>query len=225
MKVVACPIPEWFAGSEILIQIIFAIVTFFVAYYSYKAYQVSRSRSVKFFGIGFLGISIAYLVQAALNFMVLQGVHSTDIARVATAGAVNQMIPLSVVAVFTHMIIMTASLGLLAYVTLKSKGVKPLLLVWSLSIAALLLSQNFSIAFYVIASILLLFMTAQHYQRLEKAKNMTSLIVFLGFGLVFLGMLQIAFATSLNLLYISGHIILLFGYLLLLWSLLRVVLR
>jgi hypothetical protein len=223
MRIVEWALPPWFASSEILIQLVFAFVTLFIAYYSYKVYKLSSQQPSLLYGLGFLGVSVSYFVQAILNFFVLRGVQSDQIIQAVTAGAMDHVIPLSVVAVVLHMILMTASFGLLAYVTLKSRGVKPLLLIWSLSFAALLFADKFTIAFYLICAILLLYITAQYYQRLDKYRTLSSLQVFLGFGMILLGMAQIGLALTFNLLYITGHFVALVGYLLLLWSLFRVV--
>ena len=98
-----------------------------------------------------------------------------------------------------------------------------LLLIYSLSFVALLFSTNPLLVYYLLTSIFLLFISAQHYQRHDDVRSYSTLYVFLGFGMLFLGNAQLALSTSFGLLYISGLIVLLIGYLLLLGSLVRVV--
>ena len=206
-------------------QVVFALVTLGVAYYAYRVHRLSRQRSPLLFGMAFLGVSGAYFVQALFNYLLLIGIRTQHIMGTSNPNVVNGAFQLSVFAVYLHMILMIAGVSLLAYVTLKERGAKIYLLLLFISMVGLFLTFHPSLLFYLIISIFLAFITAQHYQRHMKRPNKNTLLVFLGFGMVFLGTVQLAFATALSALYVSGHFIVLLGYLVLLASLLRIVRR
>ena len=224
MQIITCSTPLWFGISEIIIQLIFALVTFFVAFFAYKVYKISRQKPSLLFGLGFIAVSFAYFIAAIFNYLLLMGVRTIHI--LPNAGIIaHHMMQLSVLVVALHMLSMISGLALLAYVTLKERGVKVFLLILSTSLVGLVMSASLGVTFYVITSIFLLFITAQYFQRHARKPTTSTLMIFLGFGMLFLGNIQLAFATNLSLLYISGHFISLFGYLLLLASLLRVTRR
>ncbi|MCF7799128.1 hypothetical protein K9M74_04450 [Candidatus Woesearchaeota archaeon] len=223
MQLITCSTPLWFGVTKIIIQLIFALVTLLVAFFSYKVYKLSRQRPTFLFGLGFIALSSAYFIEALFNYLLLQGVQTQHLFPAAIG--VAQPLQLSIFVVSLQMLLMITGLSLLSYVTLKERGAKIFLLILSMSLVGIVMSAHVGLTFYIITSIFLLFITAQYFQRHARKPTKNSLMVFMGFGLLFLGNVQLAFAQSLSLLYISGHFISLFGYLLLLVNLLRVVKR
>lgn len=224
MQIASCTVLPWFRGPEFLIELVFALITLIIAFYAFKVYKLSRQRSIMLFGTGFFFVGLSYLIQAVLNLLIFRNITTHDLLRVASGSAVVQStMQLSILATISHIAFMMLGLIFLAYVTLKERGIKILLLLFSISFVALIFSNNPLLVFYLLTSIYLLFITAQHYQRHSEVRNFSSLYVFLGFALLFLGNAQLALSTSFGLLYLTGLIVLLFGYLLLLASLVRVV--
>jgi hypothetical protein len=163
-------------------------------------------------------------MQLLLNYFILTGVRTSQLLPNVVAAS-STTLQLSVIAVILHMFFKTTGLALLAYVTLKERNMKIFILLVAISFVGLVFSGFLSLSFFLITSIFLAFITLQYYRRHARKPTTNSLLVFLGFGLFLLGNIQLAFASSLSLLYISGHFIALLGYVLLLMSLLRVVMR
>lgn len=224
MQIATCPILPWFSGPEFVIELIFALITFIIAFYANKIYKITKQRSIMLFGFGFFFVGLAYLIQAILNLLIFRNITTNDIIAIASGNAVVQSsIQLSILATISHIAFMILGLIFLAYVTLKERGVKILLLLLSISFVALVFSNDPLLVFYLLTSIYLLFITAQHYKRHSNTRSYNSLYVFLGFALLFLGKLQLALSAIFGLLYITGLIVLLIGYLLLLASLMSVI--
>src|SRR3990167_8701069 len=59
--------PRWFYGYDIILEIVFAIITFAVAMYSFRIYRLSGQRDSRLFGFAFLLISASYSLWAILN--------------------------------------------------------------------------------------------------------------------------------------------------------------
>ena len=223
MDLIACATPVWFGGSDIVLQLFFALVTILIAYYAYKMYRVAKQRSTLYFGLSFLSISFAYFIQAIFNFLKLESIQSADILFMNAHHAMSTTFQLSILAVVSHIFFMILGFALLAYVTLKERSAKIFLLMITLSFIGIVFTPFFKLVFYLIATIFLLFIAAQHYQRHAKVGTITSLLVFGGFFLLFIGNLLLAAVNVVHKFYVLAHIIILVGYLLLLFSLLRVV--
>lgn len=220
----SCLVPMWFHTTDLFIQLLFALVTLLIAFYSFRVYKITKTRYPFLFGFGFLAVSLAYLTQLFLDLLIRLQISSNDIiSRVIGLEAAQTTFQLSALATISYIVLMVSGLGLLSYVTLKERGTKPLLLILSLSFVALLLAANYTVAFYLITSIFLLFMSAQYYQRHEKSRSIQSLYIFFGFALLFLGNILLALASIMISMYIIGHLLSLVGYIFLLASLLRVV--
>jgi hypothetical protein len=216
MKLLDFATPHWFSTPEIVIHVVFALVTFFIAYRAYKIYRMCEHKPTGIFSLAFLGLSASYMLQALLGFLILNNVHSQDILGLISTVST---IPLSMIATVLHVSALTTALVLLAYVTLKERGVKIFLLLFSITTVALLLAQEKGMAFFLITGILLLFITAQHVQRFIRKPNRAKLFVSAGFGLLFLGQLLLAIAYKLCGVYVAGLLIILLGYIFLLRSL------
>ncbi len=218
MLLVNCATPSWFLTLQVALQIVFALVTILVAFYSYKVYKLSKQRSIMIFGVAFLGMGAAYAIQAVLNYAVVIGVSTTNIIGTS---ATSSVIPLSVVAVFLHMFAMTGGLILLSYVTLKERSFKLFSLISSLAFVALLFSSHPQLVFFLITGLLLFFITGQHIQRYARSNSKGSLYVGVGFGLWLLGQTQLALAHFFDGLYVSGHVFVLAAFIVFLWNLAR----
>lgn len=223
MDLVGCATPMWFGASGIITELFFALVTLLIAFYAYRIYKIAHQRSSLFFGVAFLSISFAYFIQAIFNFLMLMQIQTHDIIPLATNAAAASAFQLSVFAVVFHIIFMILGVALLAYVTLKERSLKIYLLFLSLSFVGLILTPYFRTIFFLIVAFFLLFISAQHYQRHTRQRSTTTLLVFFGFALLFIGNLLLAAVTILHTFYVLSHIVIFVGYVLLLASLLRVV--
>src|SRR3989338_6048850 len=65
-------IPLWFVGYNIALEFLFALVSFAVSHYAFKAHRISMQRPARLFGFGFLFIGIAYVVQPLLNLGIVE---------------------------------------------------------------------------------------------------------------------------------------------------------
>ncbi|MFP4119228.1 MAG: hypothetical protein ACLFTH_04205 [Candidatus Woesearchaeota archaeon] len=223
MKFVTCVIPNWFTISEIGIQALFVIVTLLIAYNAYKVYRISGHRSSLLYGAGFLGLGVGYFMQALLHIFLFFGVSSKDILAVASQQAtVTSTVQLSAIPTVLGMVATIAGLATIAYVTLKEKNPKVLILLIVLGMVSIT-TPYYPVTYHLAASIFLGFITIQYFKHHERKRNAQSMAVYLGFGFILLGTLQLALSDVMSTFYILGHFVALIGYLLLLWSLMKVV--
>lgn len=67
--------PSWFRGIDISLEIIFAVITFLVAFFSFRIYNLTGDKEHRNFAIGFSTISFSYLVWAFLNYFVVSEIQ------------------------------------------------------------------------------------------------------------------------------------------------------
>ncbi|MFW6378492.1 MAG: hypothetical protein ACOCZV_00550 [Nanoarchaeota archaeon] len=223
MELISCVTPYWFSFSQIVIQLIFTIVTFLIAYKSYSVYKICNQRTSKLYAYGFLGVTIGYLMQALLHTFVVANVSSNDIISVVSQEmARTSTIQLSAIPVIIGMVATLIGLSIIAFVTLRVKNEQVLLLTMILALISII-TPFYPITYHLTASVFLIFITIQYYRRFEEKRTGNSQTVFLGFLFILLGTILLTLTKMMSATYIIGHFVALFGYILLLWSLMKVV--
>ena len=116
--------PDWFFKYGIAFELVFAIITLFVAIYSFKIYKISKEKSTALFGFAFLLFSASYVIQSILNLGILYELSS----NVQILQKVSQSINLGFSALYSHMILIMAGLVILSLLCFKTRNLKLLLL-------------------------------------------------------------------------------------------------
>ena len=213
-------VPHWFAGYNALLEMMFFVITLLVGAYALRIYQLSGQRQSKLFGISFLLISAAYLIQSILNFA-----GSYSMASGCNMQSMSTLHSLSNAGIYAHIILFMTGLVTLAYMTLKIKDfwAYPLFLVAIL--AVLLLSSNKLYFFYVLSSILLVYISFHYLRNYLKSRKMSALIVFTAFLFLLFGKIHFIFSIDHGTFYVAGHLLELVAYSLILINLVTVVRR
>ena len=223
MEFIARSIPLWFANSGIMLEVIFALVSLMIAFYTYKIYKISKQRYIFLFGLSFFSLGIAYFLQASINFLIQQSVNSSDIISSIMPVKQIPVFQLSILAISLHILFMISGWALLSYVTLKERNSRIFFLLTTISFIGLIFSKQLILSYYLLSSLFLGFITFQHYKKHSQQKTISSMIIFFGFGLILLGNLQLAVSAFSIIFYFLGHLTALAGYVLLLVNLIRVV--
>lgn len=211
--------PSWFSGTAIFLELLFAIVTILIAYFSYKAYKVVKKREILLFGFAFLSISLGYLQEVIFNFSQMFKITRTILTPIL--GEAAQIINLGFIVNLIHITLFVLGLSLLVYLTIPKRTKKIFGIISGLSLIALFTSVNLIFTFFLITSLMLFALTLHYYQLHCKRGNISTLFNFIGFGSIFLGNLQLAFTGYFAMLFIVGHITIFFGFLLLMVNLYR----
>ncbi|MEK6919015.1 MAG: hypothetical protein AABW73_03165 [Nanoarchaeota archaeon] len=210
-------IPEWFINISILMELIITLVSFGIAFISWKVYKISNEREVKFFSLGFLSIAISYLLWSILNLVMLTGagggISALKVSRIQTLGATL------LVSYFVLLIIGWVTLN---YATFKSKGLRNYVLLIGLSLLTVYLSANKAVAFYYVSIFLVFMMLVHYYLEYFRRRNVRRLLTFISFLLILIGRLELFFSADSYLHYMIGHSVELLGYGVLLINLLTV---
>src|SRR3989338_227170 len=109
--------PRWFYGYDIILEIVFAIITFAVAMYSFRIYRLSGQRDSRLFGFAFLLISASYSLWAILNgFAVSQLESARTILELERANIWRYL------GIYAHILFFLGGMSTLTYMTFKNKN-------------------------------------------------------------------------------------------------------
>lgn len=210
-------LPEyWFFGIDSFFELLFFIATALIAYYGFKAYTLTKRQGPKDFCTGFGLISLSYLVKSATNFIlhfeINQGNISQDIAMYTKL--------VFAWGYYIHILLMLAGFVFLAFTALKEVNRRTRYLIGVL-VVALSLQSAAKIGNYYVSSIILLSVIVYHYLKsYQEKKERSTLLVLLGFSSLLGSQLLFYLIEKHILFYVTGHVLELGAYALLLLNLL-----
>ena len=210
-------VPNWFYGYDISIEFILGLITLLVGFYALKVYKLIKERDIKYFGIGFLLISLAYFLWGFLNLFIISEIHEGTRELDLT-----NILVFSNISIYIYLILLVSGLAVLTFTTLKEKNCNSLWLLLSVSLVAIFFGTNTSMVAYGIASILLLFIFVFYLQEYRKNKNISTGIVMIAFFLIFIGTVELIFAQGNYIYYVLGHGFKLIAYVLILVILINI---
>jgi len=201
-------VPEWFINFRIIIELLFFIVAGLVSLYSFKIYNLSYQRKSKIFGIGFLLISISYLIRAIITIFLFtrleEGVRGVALENLTVIGTLG---------VYIHMILFTLGLITILYTTFKTKCWQVYSLIAIIDLLLLKLSANKTISFYAFSAILIFYICIHYTKEYIKYKNGKTALIFIAFILLLLSTIKPILSNTYNT-YVISDIMELGAYLL-----------
>jgi hypothetical protein len=212
-------VPNWFLGYDMLFELAFAIIALIVALYAFKIYKLSGQKQSRLFGISFLFVSLSYFLQSLLNFLIVTKLNT----NVCQALRISSVELLNTFGIYMHIIFFLAGLVILTYMTLKIRSPKTLSLLFILTFLFLLLGSNRHYLFYVLSSILFIYIVIHYLVNYLKQKHYNTLLVLVAFIFLLFGSIHFIFSVNHGLYYVIGHFLEFFAYLLILINLILVV--
>lgn len=210
--------PNWFYFYSLIFEAIFALTTSLISLYSFKVYSLAKQKDSKLFGIGFSLISASYVIWLLINLFLLDqfqdGVQALELGKLAMLGTLG---------VYLHILFFISGLLTITYITLKACNSKIYSLLVILVILVIFLSCNKAIAFYLLASIFLIYIVIYYLLQYLKKKNQKTLLVLISFILLLISYIQFIFASNNYLYYVAGHFFELIAYLILLIQLIIII--
>lgn len=204
--------PTWFFGYDVVLELVFAVVSFLVALYAFKIYRMSQQRKTRLFGLSFIFISISFLLEALMNYLILAELgHST-----AGLESFAEIHSYNLVGVYSHILFMIIGLVMLAYMTFNTEDKKVLMVMLAASILVIFTGKQLFYNFYLLSSIYLLAIAWYYITNYQSKRQPNTLCVALAFLLLFLGAVQLVFSITNSLFYALGHLVELAAYLLIL---------
>lgn len=212
--------PNWFSGIDSIIEIISIIISFLIAYYSYKTYKYFDLKKYKYFAITFIliGISFIFKIISNLIFIVPKKREITFSLYQIIYTTYSQLVYIEDISFFIHKFSLLISLLILYLIIINEKKIENILMfiLYTLIISFLITSYllfNFTI---VIITMFLFFIN--HLKDKKKKKNSSLSLFFLGFSISYF---FIFLALQNTIFYFIGEIILVFTFINLLFNLIK----
>ena len=208
--------PEWFFGYDVFLEIGFAIISLLCGYYAVKIHKLTEQIPPKLFGISFFLISASYFVQSFVNFAIISKLNE----NMCMALRINDVVFLNTIGIAIHMILFISGLSLLTYMSLKIRSWRVFILIWLICLMSIIFSLNNLYIFYMIASLMLVFVCIHYlqiYLRKRKTRNLLSLVAF---AFLLFSTLHFIISVDHALFYMIGHILEFIAYILILINLL-----
>ncbi|MBS3124629.1 hypothetical protein J4211_00010 [Candidatus Woesearchaeota archaeon] len=209
------PRPEWFFGVDTTLEAFAGIIALLIAFVSYKLYRSTNERSYKYFLASFVLLGGSFLSRSVADAFLGKffNVSPNIIGLVFFGGYVG------------HIFLALAAYLLLIASTYKIEDKRLLVMMFLLLVPGLVFSASYFLSFYVLSSILLLFITWAYSQNYRKVRSVTSALVFGAFILLTLAQPLFILDMRSNIWYVFAHAVQAFAYLMLLAALLRILLK
>ncbi|MFH1276068.1 MAG: hypothetical protein ABIH82_03075 [Candidatus Woesearchaeota archaeon] len=223
---------DWFNGIDLIFELVGFMVALLIAGYSLKSYKISGEKRFQYFSLAFILISLSLFMKVITSSAVYfeQARMVADVLIRPALGSGREYSTLFYNAgFFLEMASMLGGWLLLFFVSQKARG--RLRKYYELSqmglfvYLVLLISwiANFkNVAFYLTGTVLLSLIVLNYYKNYLNNGNKNTLLVMNSFVLMFIGNLLFVFMTVIPLLYVLGQIFLLMGFILLLYTYMKV---
>lgn len=213
--------PEWFVGYDVILEFIFAVVTFVIAIFGFKIYKETSQKQPFYLALGFMLIGISNIIQSIVNILIISELNETT----SLITQLTEITSFNLFGLYVHMTFMLLGLSLLAFMTLKTKNIRALILLMGLTLFSLILSTNHVVMFYTLSALLLLSISEYYIEHFFKNKQTKTLLIAIAFVLLLFGSIRFLFEINHQSFYFIGHIIELIAYILVLSNLFMVLKR
>src|SRR3989344_7806077 len=216
--------PSWFLGKDVLIEGFSFIVLFCFSLLCLKNYKLNKNKKFLYLGAGFGLIALA---QIAIIFTKLVLYYDTTFTQtvgqmVVTYQIVEKVDVFYYLGFFFHRVFTLLGLYVIYRLSVKKKYFEDLFLgLYFVVISAVFSINAYYYIFHVTALILLILITKNYYEVYKENKFINTKILILAFSMLALS--QMLFTLSkLSFVYVTGNVIELISYIILLVLIIRI---
>ena len=222
MKIVFTP--DWFLGSDVLIEIFSFIILFLFFYFSVKSYRLNKNKNALYLGFGFLLIAIAELSTIFTKLILYFDTSFTqEIGRMIITRQIVQSIDIFYyIGFFFHKLFTLAGLYIIYRLPSRKKTVGDFFLAFYFLILSALFSQGFYYLFHLTALFLLILIMKNYNNIYKENKSGNTLVLIIAFGILALSQI-ILLLSKIEVFYALAQIIQVVSYLILLVLIIRIV--
>jgi len=226
--------PEWFNGFDLVFESVGLIIALLIAGYSWRVHKLTKENKFAYFSLAFvlvaLGLFFKTFTHSILYFTPVRDVTAI-VLKPVMGGTLSFSDLFYRAAFFFQMAFMLAGWLLIFFISQKSRGrlnryyeVNQIALFLYL-ILLISIIANFKYFVFYLTSAVILGMTVLHYYKnyLNNDKNKSTFRVMTAFMLILLSNIAFVFVFVYSKLYVVGEILLLLGFLLLLYTYRKIV--
>jgi hypothetical protein len=204
--------PVWFFNYDVGFELFFAIISLVIGIFALKINRIVSINQAKLFGISFILISVSYLLETIFNFLVVSSLNQYVCTTINCSSATM----LDYYGLYLHLFFMMTGLILLLYMTFRSNNAKIFWAIEAVSLFGVLLSANPIIAFYLISSICLTFITWYYINNYLNNRQTKTLLIAGAFICILFGTIHFFLSVNHQLFYVIAHFLEMIAYILIL---------
>ncbi len=215
--------PTWFFKLDSLFEFIEMIIALIVFINAYRIYKITCQKRYQYLALSFLFIGASLLVRSLTNLAVytkfLEQNPKVLFTLIQTINDISSIYREGILLFTLLMLIGTLILTLLA---LKIKNKMSIILIFILSLIAIFLGQSTYVNFYLISSILFIFITIHFIRNWLDHKSLNTFMVFIAFLSLLIANIFFLATVKYQIAYFIGHALQMLGYIVLLIALIRI---
>lgn len=227
--------PGWFNGWDILIEVVSLIVAFLIAGYSWRAFRISKENKFAYFSFAFLLVAMGFFFKIFTSGILYYS-PVRDIAVEVLRPVVGTHLQFTHIlyraGFFLQMVPMLGAWLLIFFISQKSRArlkkfyeVSQIALFIYLILLISVVSNFKFFVFYLTSAVLLGLIVLNYYKNYLNTENKNTRKVMLSFLFIFLGNIFLIFIFLSEGLYVLGEILILIGFLILLYTYNKIVSR
>jgi len=175
----------WFHNVNVTLSFFLALTTLLVFLLSFYIYTLTDKKQLKYFSFAFLSFAIAYIINASTKLLMPQINTIQRLSLRGIRGLVEYSLSLKLIAILSKIIFFMIGIFLLIYMVMKCKDKLYIWIAALFSFTVIFFSGEALLAYHIIASALFGIITMHYLKNSHKHKGFQSLLVFIGFALLF----------------------------------------
>ena len=219
--------PEWFNGWDVVFNIVGLVIALIIAGYSWRVYRIHKENKYAYFSLVFVLVAISLFFNSFTN-SVLYFTPLRDVVADTLKPAMGQGLKFSEIfyraAFFIQMASMLGAWLLMFFVSQKSRArltkffeISQIALFVYLILLISVVSNFKYIVFYLTSLVLLGLIVLNYYKSFLNTGNKNSWLVMIAFLLIFFANVFFLFVFIFQAFYVLGELMLLLGFLILLY--------
>ncbi len=193
-------VPSWFFDIDIVLGVIFALITGIVAAYSVKLSMLTEERQFKLFSIAFTCISASYVLRLVLNLFLTKVLATQPgVLWIADFNLFSKTI------IYLYILLFIVGYVTLAYTTFRVRNLSVYVLLILLSMTAIFFSLNKSLTVYLISSLFLAFICYHYIRRCFNTPSRKKVLIIAAFLLLLASNVSFMFITDYS--FYQGYIL------------------
>jgi len=210
-------------GIDSFIEFLSMIISCIISYYSYRIYKTFKKGEFKYFSIAFLLIAISFLFKILSNLTFLYYEEITEINSLFFV--ISNFEVLELINFFSFLFYKLFNIIgflMLFFIFTDTEKKEKIFLFSYLSLIVILFSIYLNSIFELTVVFILIFLTYYFYRNYEKLRTSNTFLVFIGFLFILISRLIFIFSEVHELIYFSGEIFRLLGFIALLVNLIKI---
>ncbi len=226
--------PQWFNGFDLVFESLGLIIALLIATYSWRIYKISKENKFAYFSLAFIMVAFSLLSKSVAHAILYFGPVRENVAGVLAPALGNNLQFADLFYRGTFFLQMASMLGawlLIFFVSQKSRErlkryheVSQIALFVYLILLVSIIANFKYFVFYLTSAVILGMAVLNYYKNyLNNRRNKNAFRVMVAFMFILFSNITLVFVFMFSGFYVVGEVLLLLGFLLLLYTYVKVV--